>query len=272
MTTPEHSPLGKAVAWPDSYDASLLFPIARALGREQLGIGAALPFIGVDLWTAYELAWLNARGKPCVGIAEFRVPVDSPNLIESKSLKLFLNSFAMARMESTDALQNRISADLSVAAGAEVEVSLLFATGSLPLCELDGESIDEIDLDLDDYGPTNPDYLRVHDDGADEALISHVFRSNCPVTGQPDWASVQLRYRGPRIDREGLLRYLVSFRSHDGFHEQCVEHIFRDVMARCRPDALSVYARYTRRGGIDINPWRATQGCAAPTRQRGARQ
>ena len=272
MTSPDDSPLGKPVAYPSAYDAALLFPIARATGRNVLGIGDALPFIGFDLWTAYELAWLDARGKPCVGIAEFSVPVDSPNLIESKSLKLYLNGYAHTRMDSTDALRERITRDLSSVASADVAVTLLPVTDAMQIHEPDGDCIDDLALDFDDYGPPNPDHLRVHEDGDDDTLVSHLFRSNCPVTGQPDWASVQVRYRGPRIDRAGLLRYLVSFRTHNGFHEQCVEHIFRDLLARCRPDALSVYARYTRRGGLDINPWRATPGYAAPAPTRCARQ
>ncbi len=272
MTTPAHSPLGQVVAWPDRYDASLLFPIARANGRDELGLRYALPFIGFDLWTAYELAWLDARGKPCGGIAELRVPFNSPNLIESKSLKLYLNGFAQTRMHSPDALRDIIARDLSSAAGADAAVSLLPATEAMPVRELEGECIDDLGLDIDDYGPPNPGHLRVHEDGEEETLVSHVFRSNCPVTGQPDWASVQVGYRGARIDRAGLLRYLVSFRTHDGFHEQCVEHIFRDLLAHCRPDGLSVYARYTRRGGIDINPWRATPGYAGPAPTRSARQ
>lgn len=272
MTTPGQSPLGKSVAWPDRYDAALLFPIARANGRADFGLRDTLPFIGFDLWLAYELAWLDARGKPCVGIAGFNVPADSANLIESKSLKLYLNGFAQTRMDSTDALRERIARDLSQVAGADVVVTLLPVTDALPLRELDGDCIDDLGLEISDYGPPNPDHLRVHEDADDEALVSHLFRSNCPVTGQPDWASVQLRYRGPRIDPAGLLRYLVSFRTHSGFHEQCVERIFLDVMAQCRPDALSVYARYTRRGGIDINPWRATPGFAPPPPTRTARQ
>jgi 7-cyano-7-deazaguanine reductase len=272
VTTPRHSPLGKIAAWPDRYDASLLFPIARANGRDELGLRGSPPFIGFDLWTAYELAWLDAHGKPCVGIAELRVPADSPNLIESKSLKLYLNGFAQMRMDAPDALCETIVRDLSNAAGADVHVSLLPATDATPMRELKGECIDDLALDIDDYGPPNPDHLRVHEDGDEEVLVSHLFRSNCPVTGQPDWASVQVRYRGARIDRAGLLRYFISFRTHDGFHEQCVEHIFRDLLAYCRPDALSVYARYTRRGGIDINPWRATAGYASPAPARTIRQ
>ncbi|HTD28685.1 MAG TPA: NADPH-dependent 7-cyano-7-deazaguanine reductase QueF [Xanthomonadaceae bacterium] len=272
MTTPEQSPLGKTVAWPDTYDASLLFPVARASGRDVLGLRNDLPFAGFDLWTAYELGWLDTLGKPRVGIAEFQVPSDSPNLIESKSLKLYLNGLAQVRFDSEDALRRRIARDLGTAAGAATTVTMLPATGVLPVHELGGTSIDEIALEIASYGPPDPAYLTSEVELADEALVSHLFRSNCPVTGQPDWASVQVRYRGPRIDRAGLLRYLVSFRTHSGFHEQCVERIFLDVLAGCRPDALSVYARFTRRGGLDINPWRATPGYAAPPATRGARQ
>jgi 7-cyano-7-deazaguanine reductase len=273
MSTPDRSPLGKAVAWPDRYDPSLLFPIDRAMGRAELRTGSDAPrFAGYDLWTAYELSWLDARGKPCAGIAEFQVPADSPALVESKSLKLYLNSLAHTRFDAADVVRDRIAVDLSAATGAEVAVALLPPTGSADIRELEGACIDGLDVAIDDYGPPDPGRLVVHADAVEEALVSHLFRSNCPVTGQPDWASVQLRYRGPRIDREGLLRYLVSFRAHSGFHEQCVERIFVDVSSCCRPDALSVYARFTRRGGLDINPWRATPGYAAPPPTRCARQ
>ncbi len=272
MTTLDQSPLGKAVAWPDRYDAALLFPIARASGRDEPALRAALPFVGFDLWTAYELAWLDARGKPCVGMAQFRVPADSPNIIESKSLKLYLNGFAMTRLAASDTLRATIARDLSSAAGTDVATTILPVTDAMPVHELAGDCIDDLALDITDYGPPNPEHLRVHEDAGDEALVSHLFRSNCPVTGQPDWASVQLRYRGARIDHDGLLRYLISYRHHNGFHEQCVEQIFADVFARCRPDALSVYARYTRRGGLDINPWRATPGFPLPPEARCARQ
>ncbi len=272
MTAPEQSSLGKTVAWPDRYDASLLFPIARAAARATLGVHATLPFIGFDLWSAYELAWLDMHGKPCVGIAEINVPATSPNLIESKSLKLYLNGYAQEPMQTTAALCDNIVRDLSNAAGSQVAVAMLPVIGAPAMHELEGECIDELALEIADYGPPNPDHLRVHEDGGDEALVSHLFRSNCPVTGQPDWASVQVRYRGPRIDRAGLLRYLVSFRTHNGFHEQCVEQIFIDLLTRCSPEALSVYARYTRRGGIDINPWRATPAFAPPPPTRSARQ
>lgn len=271
--TDTHGPLGRSVAYASRYDPGLLFPIARALGRTELGLDARLPFDGVDVWNAYELSWLDARGKPEVALAEFRVPASSPNIVESKSFKLYLNSYNQERLASIDVLCERLVHDLSAAAGATVQVTLLpparFAT--LALHELDGESIDDLALDIDDYGPPNPAHLRADGAQVAETLVSNLLKSNCPVTGQPDWASVQVRYRGPRIARDGLLRYLVSFREHAGFHEQCVERIFVDLQRRCAPESLEVYARYTRRGGLDINPWRASTGTVA-TNPRGARQ
>jgi 7-cyano-7-deazaguanine reductase len=274
MTTPDHSPLGKAVAYADRYDPALLFPIPRASNRAELGIGASLPFHGVDVWNAYELSWLDARGKPEVAIAEFRLPATSPCIIESKSFKLYLNSYNRERLAGIEELQRRLVRDISAAAAAPVVVALTPASGfaGARLAELEGESIDGIALDIDDYGPPNAGHLRVSDTGVlEESLLSNLLKSNCPVTGQPDWASVQIRYAGPRIDRAGLLRYLISFREHAEFHEHCVERIFVDVMRQCAPASLSVYARYTRRGGLDINPWRASHA-TAPSNPRGARQ
>ena len=270
MNTPQDSSLGREVAYPSQYDPGLLFPIPRAGSRRELGIEAeALPFIGFDRWQAFELAWLDARGKPQVDTATLRVPCDSPNLVESKSLKLYLNSLNDERFASRDAVRERIVADLSAAAGAPVAM----AFGVPAISDGEGESIDALDIDIAHYDPPRPDFL-VADDGAivEETLSSQLLKSNCPVTGQPDWASVGLVYRGPRIDRAGLLRYLCSFRHHAGFHEQCVERIFIDVLARCRPQSLSVEARYTRRGGLDINPWRATPGMPEPGARRDLRQ
>ena len=280
MNTPHQSSLGREVAYPSGYDPSLLFPIPRAGARAELGLaaGAALPFIGHDRWHAYELGWLDPRGKPQVATATVLVPADSPNLIESKSFKLYLNSLNGVRLDSHEAMRARIVADLSQAAGAPVAV----AFGLPPLAgadtgagtgEASGQSLDAIDADFDHYGPPDAGLLQA-DAGAEvvESLHSDLLKSNCPVTGQPDWASVHLRYRGPRIDRTGLLRYLVGFREHAGFHEQCVEQIFLDLLQRCRPAQLSVEARYTRRGGLDINPWRATPGCTAPPALRDLRQ
>ena len=286
MNTPHQSSLGREVAYPSGYDPSLLFPIPRAGARAELGLaaGAALPFTGHDRWHAYELGWLDPRGKPQVATATVLVPADSPNLIESKSFKLYLNSLNGVRLDSHEAMRARIVADLSQAAGAPVAVAFGLpplagagtgaASGADPGAgEASGQSLDAIDADFDHYGPPDAGLLQA-DAGAEvaEYLSSDLLKSNCPVTGQPDWASVHLRYRGPRIDRTGLLRYLVGFREHAGFHEQCVEQIFLDLLQRCRPAQLSVEARYTRRGGLDINPWRATPGCTAPPALRDLRQ
>lgn len=274
MTTPELSSLGKSVVYRDEYDASLLFPIPRQPKRDEIGVATPLPFHGRDVWNAYELSWLDARGKPVVALAEFRVPATSPNIIESKSFKLYLNSYMQTQMHDADAVRELLHRDLSAAAGAPVGVTLTthrdFA--KVALRELDGICIDDEDIAIDHYGP--PQTAELTADSAREAketLVSHLLKSNCPVTGQPDWASVQIRYEGALIDRAGLLRYLVSFRRHSDFHEQCVERIFIDLMQRCAPKKLAVYARYTRRGGLDINPFRSTDAVEPPN-PRGARQ
>jgi len=275
MTTPESSLLGKPVQYGAEYDPTLLFPIPRAQARAGLGLGEDLPFVGVDFWNAYELSWLDGRGKPRVALAELRVPAASPNLVESKSLKLYLGSYAMARFTDTDTLRAQLVADLSAAAGAPVSVVLTPAGSSnVALIEnLEGDVIDDLPIEISHYGPPRPEFLSA-DAGlkADEVLVSHLLKSNCPVTGQPDWASVQVRYAGPRIARDGLLRYLVSFRQHSDFHESCVERIFMDILRQCTPTRLAVYARYTRRGGLDINPFRATPGLPLPGNPRTNRQ
>ncbi|WP_132985969.1 NADPH-dependent 7-cyano-7-deazaguanine reductase QueF [Luteimonas terricola] len=284
-------PLGREVAYPRSYDPSLLFPIARDQGRAALGIASgALPFAGHDRWHAYELSWLGPRGKPDTATATFLVPADSPRLVESKSLKLYLNSLNSTRFTGRDEVRARIAADLSAAAGAAVTVGfglppLDMGTGlegdgdgaraaaTLPGTDPAPVSIDGIAVDCDEYDAPNPALLAADPgDLVHEVLHSALLKSNCPVTGQPDWASLRVAYRGPRIDRAGLLRYLVSFREHAGFHEQCVEQVFVDVSAHCRPTELSVEARYTRRGGLDINPWRATPGLSPPPAGRDPRQ
>ncbi|GAB3746242.1 NADPH-dependent 7-cyano-7-deazaguanine reductase QueF [Lysobacter olei] len=276
MTTQDNSvagsALGRHVDYPQGYDPGLLYPIARTLGRHAIGLhDASLPFVGHDRWHAYELSWLDAKGKPVVATATFEVPADAPNLVESKSLKLYLNSFNASRFQDADAVRACIAEDLSRVAGAPVRV----AFGLPPMAE-DEEgavSIDALDVAIDHYGPPRADYLAVDaNDVVEETLSSALLKSNCPVTGQPDWAHVRIAYRGPRIDRAGLLRYLVSFRDHAEFHEQCVERIFTDLLAQARPERLSVEARYTRRGGLDINPWRATPGFVTPVARRGARQ
>lgn len=263
--------LGRPVDYPRTYDPTLLFPIPRAQGRARLGLhDDALPFAGADRWHAYELGWLDARGKPMVATATITMSATSPQLVESKSLKLYLNSLNATRFDTAEAVRGRIADDLARAAGATVEVAF-----GLPAIDAhdDAITIDTLDLDCDAYDAPDPALLdAADDDRVAETLRSDLLKSNCPVTGQPDWASVRIVYHGPRIDRAGLLRYLVSFRDHAEFHEQCVERIFVDVLARCRPQALSVEARFTRRGGLDINPWRTTPGLPAPTAGRDARQ
>jgi len=281
MNTPKHSRLGKPTVYADQYDASLLFPIARAPQRAELGLGASLPFMGADLWTAFELSWLNPRGKPQVALAHITVPCESVNLIESKSLKLYLGSFNNTRLTDAAEVLARLRADLTEAAwrGAVVQSSVgvkLVAAEWFdrePIEELDGLSLDRLDLDCDRYSPA-PELLSAATDEApvSEVLTSNLLRSNCPVTGQPDWGSVQISYFGPQIDQAGLLRYLISFRKHNGFHEDCVERMFMDLQARCQPHRLSVYARYTRRGGLDINPFRTSYPQALPANRRTARQ
>lgn len=274
MSTPETSPLGKDTVYADRYDPNLLFPIPRADKRREIGVAETLPFHGVDIWNAYELSWLDPRGKPQVALAEFRVPAFSPHIIESKSFKLYLNGFAQERFESTEALTDTLLHDLSAAAGAVVSVQLSEArAGALPTVDLDGHLLDAQAIAIDHYGPPRPEFLRADltVPPVEETLVSHLLRSNCPVTGQPDWGSVQIRYRGAPIDHAGLLRYLVSFRTHNEFHEQCVERIFVDLMQRCVPQQLSVHARYTRRGGLDINPFRSSTP-ATPDNPRTVRQ
>ncbi|WP_355661570.1 NADPH-dependent 7-cyano-7-deazaguanine reductase QueF [Halomonas salifodinae] len=271
--TLEHAPLGRESAYPEHYDAGLLYPIPRAANRAPLGIAeGALPFVGEDEWHAFELSWLNARGKPMVAVARFRLPADSPNLIESKSWKLYLNSFNQTRLESREALIATLEADLAAAAGAPVTVEL-FGVDDAALApqRLPGDCLDDLDIEVDDYTPS-AEHLVVGEAIVEETLHSHLLKSNCPVTGQPDWGSVLIRYRGPRLDREGLLRYLISYRQHQDFHEHCVEHIFTDLLARARPERLLVMARYVRRGGLDISPWRGTPGETPPLPLRLARQ
>jgi 7-cyano-7-deazaguanine reductase len=274
MNDPQHSPLGKGARYGTGYDPALLYPIPRGVNRSAIGVASPLPFVGCDLWNAWELSWLDVRGKPQVAIARLRIDAASPCIIESKSLKLYLNGFAQMRIRHLDDLVERLRHDLGKACGAEVRVELVtparFATERL--AEPDGVSIDDIDLDIDHYSPPRADFLRTARDEANETLYSRLLKSNCPVTDQPDWASVRIRYRGPRIDRASLLRYLVSFREHNEFHEHCVERIFVDILRRCAPARLDVYARYTRRGGLDINPWRSTLLADPPDNLREARQ
>ncbi len=279
--TPEQSQLGKASAYADRYDASLLFPIPRAPKRAEIGVTGRPVFFGADLWTAFELSWLNPKGKPQVAIAHITIPAESTHIVESKSFKLYLNSFNNTVFESADAVKARIRADIGAAiwqggpvqAGAGAQLVLPERFDAEPVHELDGLSLDRLDIECTRYEPA-PELLSANTAEAPvtETLVSHLLKSNCLVTGQPDWGSVQIRYSGPQIDQAGLLQYIVSFRNHNEFHEQCVERIFMDVWTRCKPTQLTVYARYTRRGGLDINPWRTSAPGALPPNVRTARQ
>jgi 7-cyano-7-deazaguanine reductase len=287
MNSPEQSQLGKASAYADEYDASLLFPIARAGKREEIGVTTQAPFFGADMWTAYELSWLNLRGKPQVALAQAVVPCETPNIIESKSFKLYLNSFNNSRFADASEVLALLRRDLSeaawrgtvlqAAASAPPSIGVKLLLPDLfdrePLQELDGLNLDRLDVECTRYTPA-PDLLTADTDEAPvtEVLTSHLLKSNCLVTGQPDWGSVQISYTGPPIDQEGLLQYLVSFRNHNEFHEQCVERIFMDIWRRCKPAKLAVFARYTRRGGLDINPFRTSYPQALPPAVRTARQ
>lgn len=276
-TPPTESPLGKSVAYTGKYDASLLFAIPRQIKRDELSLSSSsLPFFGVDIWNAYEVSWLNQNGKPQVAIATITVPASSPNITESKSCKLYFNSFNQTPFASPSAVQETIQRDISQCVDQDVTVTLTLpeAFNQLTMGQLEGTLLDRLDISVDNYTPT-PTIL--HADHTltpvSEVLVSHLLKSNCLVTGQPDWASVQISYHGAPINQECLLRYLISFRDHHEFHEQCVERIFMDILKYCQPQKLAVYARYTRRGGIDINPWRSNYSTKqAPSNLRNARQ
>ena len=281
MNTPEQSQLGKSSSYVDQYDAALLFPIARRSKRDEIGLAGTLPFFGADLWTAYELSWLNPRGKPQLALARITVPAESTHIVESKSVKLYLNSFNNSVFADAAAVQTRLREDLSAAvwqggavmSSVGVQLVLPQDFDKEPVHELDGLNLDRLDLECSHYQPA-PELLTAQFNQAPvtETLTSQLLKSNCLVTGQPDWGSVRISYTGPQIDQAGLLQYIVSFRNHNEFHEQCVERIFMDIWRACKPSKLEVYARYTRRGGVDINPWRTSHPMAAPVNIRTARQ
>ena len=276
-TLPHDIPLGKSSEYPESYNSGLLFPIPRAQTREALGLQASqdLPFVGWDQWTGYELSWLNARGLPQVALLSVDFPCDSRNIIESKSFKLYLNSLNQTRFETQADVLSTLTEDLSRAIGSVASVRIVpaYEWGEQRITDLEGIDIDHQDIDISTYHP-DPSLLKTIPGAGtvNETLRSRLLKSNCPVTNQPDWACVQIAYQGNRIDHAALLQYIVSFRMHSGFHEQCVERMFMDIMRMCQPQALSIYARYLRRGGLDINPWRATPGMASPASSRTARQ
>ena len=261
ISAPDDLSLGKQVDYEFEYNPDLLQGVPRSLSRDTLNLaGSGLPFDGIDTWTGYELSWLNLKGKPNVAILECHVPITSKNLIESKSFKLYLNSFNQTKFASAEDVQQVLQADLSACAGEPVEVKLILPEqfSSLQFQEFNGTLLDSLDVEIDQYSP-NTQYLTVAKNvtRVQETLVSHLLKSNCLITSQPDWASIQIRYEGKAIEHEGLLKYLISFRQHNEFHEQCVERIYNDIMQHCQPDKLTVCARYTRRGGLDINPFRS---------------
>lgn len=270
-------PLGKESTYPDRYDPTLLYPIGRSLGRDAIGLSAdRLPFVGWDLWRGYELSWLNNKGLPRTALLKAWVPATSPNIVESKSFKLYLNSLNNEHFDSIAHLRDRITHDIASAAGDAVKIEVITPDqfDREPIYEPGHDSfcLDDQDITIAHYSPNAALLELASDKEVTESVFSRLLKSNCPVTGQPDWGSVHISYRGPAIDHAALLRYIVSFRQHQGFHEQCVEQMFCDIMARCKPAALSIHARYTRRGGMDINPWRATKGSPEPSLLRSAQQ
>jgi 7-cyano-7-deazaguanine reductase len=257
MNKPTDSTLGEKVTYSDQYDAGLLFPIPRKEKRDELGI-SDLTFHGVDQWSAYEVSWLTPKGKPQVRIGQFIIPCESENIVESKSFKLYLNSFNQTKFKDEEDVIAAMTKDLSEATKAEVRV-ILYKIGESKdynLKTIHGICIDDEDIKVTKY-ELNPKLLNTENKKANETLYSHLFKSNCLVTNQPDWASIVIRYEGAKINHASLLEYIISFRKHNEFHEQCVERIFTDIMKECSPEKLTVFARFTRRGGLDINPFRS---------------
>ena len=257
--------LGRQTPVVESYSPDLLYPISRTVGREQIAPVGTLPFTGTDLWHAYEMSWLDTAGKPVTFVGRFAIPASSPNMVESKSFKLYLNSLNNTRFESTVQVRDMIKHDVAEVVGSDVELQLLAVDdASLAGAELEGFCLDDLDAGLPAAEPA-AEMLEVHGAAhAEEKLYTHLLRSLCPVTGQPDWASVWIHYSGPLLVRESLLRYIIAYRSHQEFHEQCVERMFCHITQRLAPDFLHIQAFYTRRGGLDINPFRSTDPTARP--------
>ncbi|PCJ29450.1 MAG: NADPH-dependent 7-cyano-7-deazaguanine reductase QueF [Rickettsiales bacterium] len=262
MTQKTPLPLGQKTEYISQYDNSLLFSISRSIARDEIGLSTLLPFAGMDIWNCYEVSWLSPSGKPNVRIMRFVVAADSEYLIESKSLKLYLNSLNNSKFRSEAELLTIIERDLSAAANSEVHATFhrLDSFNEQSLATFSGINLDDLDVEISDYNVNSALLTLAHgNERASETLYSNLLKSNCLVTQQPDWASVQIQYSGRKISHESLLKYLISFRNHNEFHEQCVEHIFNDIMQKCSPDSLTVHAKYTRRGGVDINPYRSTK-------------
>lgn len=257
----EKIPLGKKVEYDNEYNSDLLFPLPRQMVREKVGIQMPLPFKGMDIWHAYEISWLNSKGKPIVAIATFVIPCDSPNLIESKSFKIYLNSFNQTQFSSVNVVKELMQNDLSRASGVAVDVkieSIEEANKTQQIKEFDGICLDQLDVSCDVY-KIDPSFLRVESSEVHETVYSHLLKANCLITNQPDWSSIRIEYQGKKLSHEGLLQYIVSYRKHNGFHEQCIEQIFVDIMRLCQPQLLKIYGCFTRRGGLNISVYRSTE-------------
>ena len=262
-------PLGEAAKYSEGYSTERLFPMPRVEGRSTVGLEQAPAWVGADVWTGYEFSWLNTRGKPQVAVLRITVDAASTHIVESKSMKLYLNGYAQTRFDHADEVRGRLTADLSVAFGAQVQVALLALDDSqLEVALPAGQSLDDVDIEISDY-QRNPSLLALSSGNVatdskpvSEALITHLFRSLCPVTAQPDWASLTVAYTGAAIDRAGLLKYLVSYRQHQAFHETTIERIYTDIWQRCQPQRLQVRGYFLRRGGLDISPMRSSEAGA----------
>jgi 7-cyano-7-deazaguanine reductase len=268
------SPLGKTSAYIDQYDNTLIFPIPREIKRQEIDVPMPLPFYGYDTWNAYELSWLNEKGKPMVAIARFDISCQSKCIIESKSFKLYLNSFNNSKFSSIQEVQEILKKDIGQAAQGDVRVQIFRLADVLntPIQTFDGYVLDDLDIECDGF-EVDPTLLEAdNENSVSESFVSHLLKSNCLVTGQPDWGSVHIAYTGPKINRESILKYIVSFRNHNEFHEQCVERLFMDISNYCQPECLTVSARYTRRGGLDINPTRSSSPIEFDDNIRMARQ
>lgn len=256
----EQTPLGKKVVYQQDYNPELLMPIPRKLKRDDIGISDHLPFKGYDIWNGFELSWLNPKGKPVVALAEFIFPCDSPNIVESKTFKVYLNSFNATKFSSPDEVEKIMQKDLSLKTGGNVTVKIIsvMEDKSSLIKNFSGTCLDHLDIECSTYTP-DVNLLKLENETVKETIYSHLLKSNCLVTTQPDWGSLQITYSGRKINHDSLLRYIVSYRNHSGFAEHCVEKIFMDLMRYCKPEQLIVYGRYTRRGGLDINPVRSTE-------------
>lgn len=254
----EDSPLGKKTASIETYTPGLLYPVARLLARNKLGIDLKnLPFHGFDLWNGFEFSWLNLKGKPQIALLLFEFPCDSPYIVESKSLKLYLNSFIQSRFDSKEQVEATLRSDIESVIEAKIGLKLLEVSDKKPAIGLiEGKCLDSLDIEVSSYS-RDPSLLQVTGEKVKETLYSHLLKSNCMATGQPDWGTLVVNYEGPAIDPSSLLKYIISYRSHVGFAEHCVEQIYVDILEKCKPKKLTVYARYTRRGGLDINPVRS---------------